>query len=113
MSEETYNGWKNRETWAAALHLSNDEGLYLAIRHVVIGACYDADPAVPNEYAAARAIEAWVDENVIGPVLHPWGGDGEESHEWQRSMVADVGSFWRVDWVAVAESLMDEDDRRA
>ena len=23
-----YNGWSNRETWAAALHINNDQTLY-------------------------------------------------------------------------------------
>ena len=27
MEESTYNGWKNRETWAAALYIGNDQGL--------------------------------------------------------------------------------------
>lgn len=28
MSDKTYNGWKNRQTWAAWLELTNDYDLY-------------------------------------------------------------------------------------
>jgi hypothetical protein len=26
MTDETYEGWTNRETWAVALHINNDQG---------------------------------------------------------------------------------------
>lgn len=29
-----YNGWENRETWALAIHLGSDEGLYNIMREI-------------------------------------------------------------------------------
>jgi hypothetical protein len=29
-TDETYNGWTNRETWAVSLHLGNNQGRIVA-----------------------------------------------------------------------------------
>jgi len=109
---DEYNGWKNRETWAAALNLSNDYDLYQIAQRVVAEADRDVQefyadldieqPAIADTNAAADAIETWVNDMV------------EEYHESRQHakligcLIRDVGSFWRVDWHAVADSFREE-----
>ena len=35
MSEETYNGWTNYETWLLALNVDNNQGLYETARDLI------------------------------------------------------------------------------
>jgi hypothetical protein len=105
MADETYNGWTNRETWAAALHLSNTEWLYNGAREVVAS----TDPV--GEYSRATALEEWVtgiiesqrevqdDKTVVGPTRE----DPDLT-----MMDREVGSWWRVDWREVAEGLLED-----
>ena len=95
VNRDEYNGWVNRETWAAALHLSNDEGLYSYCLELVEG---------KRRWSAGDAIEAFVNDCVDG-VLYPDSGD-VASPLW-RSFISDVGSLWRVDWADVADSFLD------
>lgn len=89
MTDETYNGWTNRETWLVNLWLSNDENTYSTVRGLV----------TPNErLATARDIEAYVSEmgdDVIGDGPEPMG------------LFADLigTALARVDWLAVADSF--------
>ena len=92
-TETTYNGWTNRETWAVALWLNNDEGMYSEARDLV-------GNAPDNMREQAEAIENLVDEYLDADVM-PWEG--------QKSMRDDIGSLWRVDWYEVAASFIDED----
>lgn len=89
-----YNGWVNRETWCAALHLSNDPALY--------------DAARVESYQGADALAEWVTDMGTGGCIHEIKMDDGTINELLIAMMADVGSLWRVDWRAVAESLTDE-----
>ena len=93
---DEYNGWVNRETWAAALHLSNDEGLYQQCLELVAGKL---------RWSAGDAIEAFVMEQVE-MILFPYEHDVPPTDLW-RMFISDVGSMWRVDWQAVAASFME------
>lgn len=114
---DEYNGWVNRETWAAHLHLSNNYDLYTISRRIVTEE--DADQTEwqaehnmigsPIGGFAARRFEDWITEAVT-ELLHAdtMTPDAWRSTEWIRMMMADVGSFDRVDWHAVAAAFRED-----
>lgn len=107
MSDETYNGWSNRETWALNLWLSNDQGLYEMVNERVRDA--RTEHALDNEepyngYLAGEVIkDLW--EELTDP------NEGLMTAETILEMVRDIGSEYRVDWTEIgANWLSDLDD---
>lgn len=127
MNDEAHEGSKNRETWAFNLQWQNDEGLY----HMVLDAAESfvldyasrsdvfAKELVSNEEALNYSLGEYiidfvkeqademlrlVDTNLPG---------GETSFNFWKSLLDDVGSFWRVDKAEVGaevrESLVVEE----
>lgn len=99
MTDDTYNGWANRETWAFNLHLSNDEGLW---NHVLdMASLYLAEKGEVSDLWLGEAILEHVEEDL--PEMAP---------ELWESMRSDVGSFWRVNCAetgrAIREALEDQ-----
>jgi len=98
-TDETYEGWKNRETWAFNLHWSNDEGLYHMVRDFAADWTRHNDEGQgSDDYDLGKAVIEYVRET-----LDEFGGEGAK-------MINDeVGSWWRVDeaetGAAVRESL--------
>ena len=86
-NNEEYNGWKNRETWAMNLWLTNDEYI-----------CNELMPRwereSENKYDCGRRIEEWVEEeseDYFGSTNH-------------KTFLREVGSMWRVEWGDIADS---------
>lgn len=107
-TDDGYEGWTNRETWAVNLHLSNDEGLYDAVREIRERSNWNdhAGYAAEDVQRFAEALEGYVTElldpdywtNYIGAEM-PQGID---------MMRTEVGSLWRVNWTELAESWLAE-----
>ena len=105
MSEDAYNGWKNRETWALCLHLGNDQGLYEWSKEYAREARADYSQKMTEfdleESDAGRT--ASVGRYIIEQaqeLIAEWPettGEPMPSDHPLALMREDVGSWWRVD----------------
>lgn len=110
MSDDTYNGWTNRETWAIQLHLGNNEGDYRLATEKAQGfvAAYEDDDAPETREGAIFDMANWIEEwtrEAFDSVLYP--EDGPPTEE-ARLLISDVGSFWRADFYEIAEGWISE-----
>jgi hypothetical protein len=101
--EQDYNGWTNRETWATALWINNDQGLYDHAQDLTKEAlkCQDGD-----------AVNCLIDalDEFMGELLDMEAVLGAQPEQRQTlvNMSRDIGSFWRVNWREIAESFLSE-----
>ena len=89
---EQYNGWTNRETWAVALHINNDQGLLSPILEVA--------QLHENLRELADEIEAFITEVL--------DFDNISTNRNAFMMLQDIGSLYRVNWYEVAGSFAEE-----
>jgi hypothetical protein len=88
VEKKDYNGWTNRETWATALHIDNDEGLLAPILEVA--QLHD------NLYDLADEIRDFIEEVL--------DFDNVSTNRNAFSMLTDIGSLYRVNWKEIAEN---------
>jgi hypothetical protein len=93
---EEYNGWKNRETWAMALWLNNDEGFQNQVQEL-------AEEARDEEYPASRLAEAL--ESFIEELFD---FDNISDNRQLFNMLTDIGSLYRVNWYEIAQTFIEE-----
>lgn len=102
--DDTYNGWKNRETWAFNLHWQNDQGLYNETLEEARRWLWSNASSPENDRALGEHIVEHFRDNLIESDRDSW--------EHVVSILSDIGSFWRIDHAetgaAVRESLDNE-----
>lgn len=85
-NNETFNGWKNRETWVAWTYISNTKHVYDGVRKYRLN---------------GQGIRNLFDDVQIGV------NSGFNQQEASRQMIKEIGNLDRVDWNAIAEALKD------
>lgn len=98
MTEDKYQGWTNRETWAVKLHWDNNEGDYNFFTQNAKD--FKREGKEVFEFADFLKEEA---ETVYEIVFDENGGTEEA-----KLFVKDVGSLWRVNWIEIAEAYYRE-----
>lgn len=86
---EEYNGWTNRETWAAMLWINNDQYMQTQARLLAKADSY------------GDAVRDWI-EDLAQDVI-----DGNASRD-TRMMLCETGSLWRVNWREINDALVEE-----
>lgn len=116
---EEYNGWPNRETWAAALHLSNDPALSGIADALAAESVREAQAFQTEHPELAGAVDlerraATICADKLGELMDEWAADlhelvtgmGEGPGPTVAMMLDEIGSRWRVDWRKIAEGYV-------
>lgn len=105
---ETYNGWKNRETWAFNLHWQNDQGLYnetLEEARRVLE--FNSPDELSDRELGSLIVGYWRDG------ITEYQAAGGKLYDALAMMRDEVGSWWRVDstetGAAIREALSNEE----
>ena len=109
---DNYNGWTNRETWAVALHINNDQGWQESVLEALRGRITDSpdpdsDDALP--YDASIIIRESV-ERVTGLERIAWLSRDLETDRLDAvlSIREDIGSLWRVNWQELGAAFLSD-----
>jgi hypothetical protein len=96
---ETYNGWSNRETWAAKLHLDNDQALNDYAWEYARQ--WEEAKEEKSVYELGETLRYWVEEDLL--TLENIAGNRDL---WL--MLTDIGSLYRVNWQEIAQTYAEE-----
>ena len=94
MNDNTYNGWKNRETWALNLWFNNDQGLYYLMQEYIEDCKENELSKESATIALMDFFEDWVEEQV---------------ERIENPVIKDMLGF-DIDYRSIAESNLEDYD---
>lgn len=112
---EEYNGWANRETWAVALHINNDQGWQEAVYDALSAGPYGSEGFTLAEareafYNAPTSIYSYagdiIRDNVESTFDPEEYGDPARWVERIYPITQDIGSLYRVDWREIGANFL-------
>lgn len=112
-ADEQYNGWTNRETWAVALHINNDQGWQESVHEALREAAASWDDlnvsggltgAGEDAIAAGRA--AVIIRENVEEALDCYETGTVTREQW--GAIQDIGSMWRVNWTELGASFLED-----
>lgn len=123
MTDDRYNGWTNRETWAVALWINNEQGWQESVHELVrelldqhereqYDGCTDCRQGdhsqdCTSDLDAVRPISrSFVGEQIRENVEETLDMLAESDLDVYRNVRDDFGSLWRVDWYDIAENFI-------
>jgi len=109
---EEYNGWTNRETWATALHINNDQSLQeladdyakTAVEEHKADEEEEIDVTCDAVNCLADTLESWITEDLL-TIENVSGNQG------LFMMLSDIGSLYRVNWRELAEAWVSDQEK--
>lgn len=130
MSNDTHEGWTNRETWALVLHIDNDQAWLEEVLEAIRNSAWDQSyedylgDQLPEHRESGAVISAGdypivatretgelvkeLSEDVLDPWSDKWGETGDSATIGVDlfRIIQDIGSLWRIDWDEVGRHYL-------
>jgi len=104
---EEFNGWKNRETWAFNLWMSNDQGTCEMVEEMAKEAYAEA-VVTEDKYLTTEELARFNMSEKLKDYLEMLQEEIAPESKEVRMMLDDIGSSWRIDYREVAEHHIDD-----
>lgn len=105
MTDEQYEGWKNRETWGLHVNWTSDHGWYNEVLSFAESVVTEqiSDTGKPDAWHLGAAVIEYVEEQLEEQIIGSKGAGAEQA----LSFYKDVGSWWRVDVAETGADVID------